>query len=78
MNNKAPHPEVYSPKNIVKQKAGNVTPCPEHDNIQTQLNILKQQALSRTVPFSVASFPVPAQLFHTASDEKLGGAWERG
>ena len=31
--------------------------------------------------FVLASFPGPAQLpiaFNTASDEKLGGAWERG
>ena len=26
----------------------------------------------------LASFPGPAQLFRTASDGKLGGAWERG
>ena len=71
MNNKAPYPE-NDQQNILKHKARNITPCLEHDNIQTQLNILKlkQQALSSTVPEHDGNIPTQQNTCYELSDEE--------
>ena len=65
MNNQAPHPEneVNNQQTKLKHKARNITPGPQNDNIQTQLNILrlKQQALSSTVPYPEHDGNIPTQ-----------------
>ena len=63
MNNQAPHPEneVYNQQTKLKHKARNITPRPQNDNIQTQLNLLKQQALSSIVLCPEQDGNIPTQ-----------------
>ena len=46
-------------------------------NMYLQLPRYKYNIMSQQYCL-VASFPGPRAVFRTASDEKLGGAWERG